>query len=62
MRQKQALVHKLIVSCRGPETRFLVRTLLANLRVGAVGLTIQVALAHAVVRHFEVRRYKKNPE
>ena len=54
-KQKQALVHKLIVSCRGPETRFLVRTLIANLRVGAVGLTTQVALAHAVRWHYDVR-------
>ncbi|EGD76243.1 hypothetical protein PTSG_11661 [Salpingoeca rosetta] len=48
VKQKQALVHKLLVSCRGPEIRFLVRTLISNLRIGAVGLTLQVAVGHAI--------------
>lgn len=51
MQRKRDIIHKMIVSCRGVETRFLVRTLIRNLRIGAVTRTIQVALAHAIVRH-----------
>eukprot|EP00730_Choanoeca_flexa_P006137 TRINITY_DN12092_c0_g1_i2.p1 TRINITY_DN12092_c0_g1~~TRINITY_DN12092_c0_g1_i2.p1 ORF type:complete len:1489 (+),score=272.53 TRINITY_DN12092_c0_g1_i2:30-4496(+) len=46
---KRAIVHKLIIACDGPEARFIVRTLIANLRTGAVGLTIHTAIGHAMV-------------
>ena len=45
---KQALVEKLLVAARGEETRFLVRTLGQNLRVGAVRTPL-AALARAMV-------------
>ena len=47
-RTKQAVVEKLLVAARGEETRFLVRTLGQNLRVGAVR-TALAALARAIV-------------
>jgi DNA ligase-1 len=47
-RTKQTLTEKLLVAARGEETRFLVRTLVANLRVGAVRTSILTALARAV--------------
>jgi DNA ligase-1 len=46
-KQKQQLVEKLLVAARGEETRFLVRTLSLNLRVGAVKASILTALARA---------------
>jgi DNA ligase 1 len=46
-RSKQALVEKLLVAARGEEARFLVRTLVQNLRVGAVRTSILTALARA---------------
>lgn len=48
-KQKQAVVEKLLVSAKGEETRFLVRTLCQNLRVGAVRTSILTALARALV-------------
>ncbi|KAI0780041.1 hypothetical protein C8Q74DRAFT_1262700 [Fomes fomentarius] len=45
---KQAVVEKLLVAARGEETRFLVRTLGQNLRVGAVKTSL-AALARAMV-------------
>lgn len=48
-KQKQALVEKLLVAAKGEETRFLVRTLSQNLRVGAVRTSILTALARAIV-------------
>ncbi|KAI0630379.1 ATP-dependent DNA ligase [Trametes polyzona] len=45
---KQAVVEKLLVAARGEETRFLVRTLCQNLRVGAVRTSL-AALARAMV-------------
>ncbi|KAI0743560.1 hypothetical protein C8Q80DRAFT_1181931 [Daedaleopsis nitida] len=45
---KQAVVEKLLVAARGEETRFLVRTLGQNLRVGAVRTSL-TALARAMV-------------
>ena len=45
---KQAVVEKLLVAARGEETRFLVRTLGQNLRVGAVRTSL-AALARAMV-------------
>ena len=48
-RQKQSIVEQLLVAARGEETRFLVRTLSQNLRVGAVRTSILTALARALV-------------
>ncbi|KAK0465632.1 ATP-dependent DNA ligase [Desarmillaria tabescens] len=42
-------LQKLLVSAKGEETRFLVRTLCQNLRVGAVRTSILTALARATV-------------
>ncbi|KAF8650388.1 hypothetical protein AX16_005196 [Volvariella volvacea WC 439] len=49
MKDKQRVITKLLVSSRGEETRYLVRTLSQNLRVGAVRTSILVALARAMV-------------
>ncbi|KAF8575106.1 ATP-dependent DNA ligase [Ramaria rubella] len=46
---KQAIVEKLLLSAKGEECRYLVRTLCQNLRVGAVRNTIISALARAMV-------------
>lgn len=48
-KQKQNIVEKLLISAKGEETRFLVRTLSMNLRVGAVRTSILTALAKAMV-------------
>lgn len=48
-KQKQSIVEKLLVAAKGEETRYLVRTLCQNLRVGAVRTSILTALARAVV-------------
>ncbi|OBZ68078.1 DNA ligase 3 [Grifola frondosa] len=47
-KQKQAIVEKLLVAAKGEETRYLVRTLGQNLRVGAVRTSL-AALARAMV-------------
>lgn len=47
--QKQAMVEKLLVSAKGEEIRFLVRTLSQHIRVGAVRTTILTAFARALV-------------
>lgn len=47
-RRKNLVLH-LIRSCRETEMKFLVRTLVRNLRIGAMMKTILPALAHAVV-------------
>lgn len=44
---KTALVKKLFVASQGEETRFVVRILAQNLRIGAVRLTMTTALARA---------------
>ncbi|KAF4598236.1 hypothetical protein EYR38_006632 [Pleurotus pulmonarius] len=46
--KKQGLVERLLVSAKGEEVRYLVRTLSQNLRVGAVRTSILVALARAM--------------
>lgn len=46
---KQSIVQKLLVAARGEETRYLVRTLGQNLRVGAVRTSILTGLARAAV-------------
>jgi DNA ligase-1 len=44
---KTSLVKKLLLSARGEEVRFVVRILVANLRIGAVRLTLLTALSRA---------------
>lgn len=44
---KGDIVRKLMVQARGEETRFLVRSLVGNLRIGAVRLTLLTSLARA---------------
>jgi DNA ligase-1 len=46
---KAALVKKLVLAARGEEVRFLVRTLVSHLRIGAVRTTVLTALAKACV-------------
>jgi DNA ligase-1 len=48
VRARQLLVEKLLVAAKGEEARFLVRSLLCNLRVGAVRTSLLSALARAV--------------
>lgn len=48
VKHKQAIVEKLLVSAKGEEVRFLVRTLVQHIRVGAVRTTILTALARAM--------------
>ncbi|KAJ0971603.1 hypothetical protein J5N97_019562 [Dioscorea zingiberensis] len=57
--RRKNLVVNLMRSCRGMEMKFLVRTLVRNLRIGAMMKTILPALAHAIV----LNNYSsKNPE
>ncbi|KAI0051832.1 DNA ligase [Auriscalpium vulgare] len=49
VKQKQSIVHKLLVAAKGEESRFLVRTLSQHIRVGAVRTSILTALARALV-------------
>ncbi|EMS67720.1 DNA ligase 1 [Triticum urartu] len=49
--RRKILVLHLIRSCREMEMKFLVRTLVRNLRIGAMMKTILPALAHAIVLH-----------
>jgi DNA ligase-1 len=46
---KAALVKKLVLAARGEEVRFLVRTFVSHLRIGAVRTTVLTALAKACV-------------
>jgi DNA ligase 1 len=48
-KQKQAIAEKLLVAAKGEESRYLVRNLSLNLRVGAVRTSILTALARALV-------------
>ncbi|CAG8491951.1 10380_t:CDS:2 [Acaulospora morrowiae] len=45
--QKTELVKKLLISCNGEEIRYLTRTLIQNLRIGALRTTCLIALARA---------------
>jgi len=45
--RRKARIVRLLRACRGPEARFLVRTLVCNLRIGASRFTVLAALAHA---------------
>ncbi|CAG8477234.1 10334_t:CDS:2 [Diversispora eburnea] len=48
VKQKNYLVTKLLVSCKGEEIRYLTRTLIQNLWIGAVRTTSMIALARAL--------------
>ncbi|XP_010528512.1 PREDICTED: DNA ligase 6 isoform X2 [Tarenaya hassleriana] len=48
-RQKKNLIVKLMRSCREKEIKFLVRTLVRNLRIGAMLRTVLPALAQAII-------------
>ncbi|KAG8904197.1 hypothetical protein FRB99_002100 [Tulasnella sp. 403] len=48
-KQKQSIIERLLVSAKGEEPRFLVRTFAQNLRVGAVRTTMISSLARALV-------------
>ena len=56
-KQRQSIAEKLLVSARGEETRYLVRTMTQHIRVGAVRTSILTALARALV----LTRPKMNP-
>ena len=49
VKQKQVLVEKLLVSATGEESRFVVRTLSQNIRIGATRTTVLTALARSLV-------------
>lgn len=59
--KKSSLVNKMLVACKGEETRFLVRSLCANLRIGAVRLTVTSSLARALCLH-QGQRVTCDPE
>lgn len=47
MNKKADIVQRMLVAAKGEEVRFLVRTLVAHLRIGAVRLTVTASLARA---------------
>ncbi|KNC97744.1 DNA ligase I, ATP-dependent (dnl1) [Spizellomyces punctatus DAOM BR117] len=49
LNQKSDLIKKMMVACEGEELRYLTRTLVSHLRIGAVRTTILIALSHAAV-------------
>ncbi|XP_057784284.1 DNA ligase 6 isoform X2 [Salvia miltiorrhiza] len=51
--RKKSLIVNLMCSCREKEMKFLVRTLVRNLRIGAMMRTILPALAQAIVINYE---------
>jgi DNA ligase-1 len=53
--RRQALVLGLLRGCRDVETRYLVRTLIRNLRIGADWRSVLGPLARAVLVHRKVR-------
>ncbi|OMO55604.1 DNA ligase, ATP-dependent [Corchorus capsularis] len=55
--RKKNLIVNLMRSCREKEMKFLVRTLVRNLRIGAMMKTILPALAQAVVMHSSLNLY-----
>ncbi|KAF5180932.1 Dna ligase [Thalictrum thalictroides] len=60
--RKKGLITKLMRSCREKEMKFLVRTLVRNLRIGAMMRTILPALAQAVVVHSSSLLHDGPPE
>jgi DNA ligase 1 len=70
-KQKQAVVEKMLVAAKGEETRYLVRSLCQNNRVGAARTTVLTALARSIVltsppslttSHLEESRYHTSVE
>ncbi|KAH7874590.1 ATP-dependent DNA ligase [Lentinula edodes] len=59
IKEKQKIVEKLLVSAKGEEIRFLVRTLSQNLRVGAVRTSLLTVLARSFV--LTPRKTSKDP-
>ncbi|EOR01307.1 DNA ligase 3 [Wallemia ichthyophaga EXF-994] len=51
---KTNLVKKLLVSAKGEQARYLFRSLVQNLRIGAVRTTLSTALARAFAMHYHV--------
>jgi DNA ligase-1 len=49
VKQKQTLVEKLLLSAKGEETRYIVRTLCQHIRVGATRTTVLSAISRALV-------------
>lgn len=45
------MIIKMLRSCREQETRYIVRALCRNMRIGANTTLVLSALAHAVVKH-----------
>ncbi|XP_059670729.1 DNA ligase 6 isoform X2 [Cornus florida] len=54
--RKKSLIVNLMRSCREKEMKFLVRTLVRNLRIGAMMRTVLPALAQAVVLHSSLHK------
>ncbi|KAJ3053686.1 hypothetical protein HK097_003612 [Rhizophlyctis rosea] len=51
---KTDLVKKMMVACQSEELRYLARTLVSHIRIGAVRTTILIALSHALLMEFEI--------
>jgi ATP-dependent DNA ligase len=47
--RKVGLIQKILISCQGSETRFIIRSLEGKLRIGLAEKTLVTALAHAIV-------------
>ncbi|KAJ3029370.1 hypothetical protein HDV00_009622 [Rhizophlyctis rosea] len=69
--QKTDLVKKMMVACQSEELRYLARTLVSHIRIGAVRTTILIALrqdavinqeGHAIVMEFELRDKQLNKD
>ena len=60
-KQRHTLMVKLLRSCKGNEMKFLVRTLLGNMRLGANMRTVLAALGHAV-EEIDAERTRRSPD
>eukprot|EP00257_Ricinus_communis_P020858 XP_015580202.1 DNA ligase 6 [Ricinus communis] len=60
--RKKSLIVNLMRSCREKEMKFIVRTLVRNLRIGAVMKTVLPALAQAVAMHSLVKSSEQKAE
>ncbi|PIN13556.1 ATP-dependent DNA ligase I [Handroanthus impetiginosus] len=58
--RKKSLIVNLMCSCREKEMKFLVRTLVRNLRIGAMMRTVLPALAQAIVMHWADEKVTEN--
>ena len=61
-KRKKSLILKLMTSCRGSEIKYLTRTLVQNLRVGASRISILSALGRAASFHFYGKPTKDQEE